>query len=163
MPLSKVAASEVRAVLITEYATELMSNELKSWQMRVGRLATPLQRYANSTVNRSMTARLLSIAAHEAARNKDYFGITRKECAAELMISLNAASTIMSHYVAEGWAVCGESSCKHFKASQVLIDSTDDYASKVFDLTPSSLVSNHQKLVTFDQIATSHLVFTDDS
>ena len=163
MALDKMTVTELRAGLVANFANELMIRELQTWQMRIARLATPLQRYANSTTYRSMTARLLSIARNRVVTEKSYLGITKKECAAELGISLNAASQIVSHYVKEGWAVAHESSCKHFQAGRVLIDSTDDYARRVLDLTPSSLWSNQQKLVDFDQITTSHLDFTDDS
>tara|TARA_R110000868_G_scaffold183089_1_gene424252 strand:- start:1965 stop:2465 length:501 start_codon:yes stop_codon:yes gene_type:complete len=163
MALDKMTVTQLRAGLVAKFANELMIRELQAWQMRIGRLATPLQRYANSTTNRSMTARLLSIASSRAVTEKSYLGITKQECAAELNISLNAASQIVSHYFSMGWAVAHESSCKHFQAARVLTDSTDEYARRVFDLTPTSLWSNHQKLMDFDQITTSHLDFTDDS
>ena len=159
----EMTVTELRAGLVAKFSNELMIRELQTWQLRIVRLATPFQRYANSTTNRSMTARLLTIARNRAVTEEKYLGVTKKECAAGLGISLNAASQIVSHYVKEGWAVAHESSCKHFQAGRVLIDSTDEYARRVFDLTPTSLWSNHQKLMDFDQITTSHLDFTDDS
>ena len=140
-----------------------MTQELKTWQMRIARLDTPLRRYANSTTNRSMTARLLGIAAIDAATDGTYFGITKQECAEALGISLNAATAIVSHYVGEGWAVAHESSSKHFRSSRELMQSTDDYANKVYDLRTSYLWSAHQKLADFDEITTSHLHLHDDS
>ena len=163
MALDKINAAEIRASLVAEFAHELMTQELKTWQMRIARLDTPLQRFANSTTNRSMTARLLGIAAIDAAKDATYLGVTKQECADALGISLNAATAIVSHYFDEGWAVAHESSSKHFRSSRELLQSTDDYANKVYDLSTSYLWSAHQKLIDFDQITTSHLDFTDDS
>ena len=163
MALDKINAAEIRASLVAEFANELMTQELKTWQMRVARLATPLQRYANSTTNRSMTARLLCIAAFDATKDATYLGVTKQECAEALGISLNAASTIVSHFFDEGWAVAHESSSKHFQSGRELMQSTDDYANKVYDLSTSYLWSAHQKLIDFDQITTSHLDLRDDS
>jgi len=163
MPLTKISVAEVRAHLHAEYTAEQMRREVKMWQARVARNATPLQRYVNSTSNRAMTARLLAIAAYDAANDDTYLGVTKQECANVLGVSLNAASTIVTHYVAEGWAVAHKSSGKHFQATPEHTASAEDYAQMILDLTPSSLWSNHQKLMDFDQITTSHLDFTDDS
>ena len=163
MPLTKISVAEVRAHLHAEYTAEQMRREVKMWQARVARNATPLQRYVNSTSNRAMIARLLAIAAYDAANDDTYLGVTKQECANVLGVSLNAASTIVMHFVKEGWAVAHESSCKHFQATPEHAASAEDYAQMIFDLTPSSLWSNHQKLIDFDQITTSHLDFTDDS
>ena len=163
MSLDKINAAEIRASLVAEFAHELMTQELKTWQMRISRLATPLQRFANSTTNRSMTARLLCIAAFDAAKDTTYLGVTKQKCADELGISLNAASAIVSHYVQEGWAVAHESSSKHFRSSRELLQSTDDYANNAYNLSTSYLWSAHQKLIDFDQITTSHLDLRDDS
>ena len=163
MPLTKISAAEVRAHLHAKFTEEHMRREVKMWQARVARNATPLQRYVNSTTNRSMTARLLIIAVYDAANDDTYLGVTKQECANVLGVSLNAASTIVMHYVAQGWAVAHESSLKHFEATPELTASAEGYAQMIFDLTPSDLWSNHQKLIDFDQITTSHLDFTDDS
>jgi hypothetical protein len=163
MALDKINAAEIRASLVAEFAHELMTQELKTWQMRIARLATPLQRYANSTTNRSMTARLLCIAAFDAAKDATYLGVTKQECAEALGVSLNAATAIVSHYVGEGWAVAHESSSKHFQSGRELRQSTDDYANRTYELSTSYLWSAHQKLIDFDQITTSHLHLRDDS
>ena len=163
MALDKINAAEIRASLVAHFAHELMTRELKTWQMRIARLDTPLQRFANSTTNRSMTARLLSIAAIDATKDTTYFGVTKQECADALGISLNAATAIVSHYVGEGWAVAHKSSSKHFRSGRELMQSTDDYANNVYDLSTSHLWSAQQKLIDFDQITTSHLHLRDDS
>ena len=163
MPLTKISVAEVRAHLHAKFTEEHMRREVKMWQARVARNATPLQRYANSTTNRAMTARLLTIAVYDAVNDNTYLGVTKQECANVLGVSLNAASTIVMHYVAEGWAVAHKSSSKHFQATPEHTASAEGYAQMIFDLTPSSLWSNYEKLIDFDRITTSHLDFTGDS
>ena len=163
MALDKINAAEIRASLVAEFTEELLLQEFRTWQMRKARLATPLQRFSNSTTNRSMTGRLLCIAAFDATKDETYSGVSKQECADALSISLNAASQIVSHYVDEGWAVAHETSSKHFRASRELLQSADDYANNAYELSPSNLWSAHQKLLDFDQITTSHLDLRDDS
>lgn len=163
MDLAKVTGSDIRSKLHTHFAHQLMRHEIKLHQMRTSRDQTALRRYYNSTTNRAMVARLLVIAYFDAKEDDTYLGITKSECAQALNVSLNSASEVIAHSLLEGWAVESKDSAKHFQAAAELIDSTEEYAHRNFELIASDLVSVHAKLIQFDTIATSHLDFTDDS
>jgi len=162
MNLNDITAAQMRAKLHRKYCNEMLAHELKVWQMLTARKATPLQRYCNSTMNRAMTARLLAMASYRHEQCPTYLGTTKQQCADELRVSLNSATVIVNHYLSEGWAVAHESSAKHIRASHILLDATDDYGAARYEVTTSDLWLNHQKLLDFDAMATSHLDFTDD-
>ena len=163
MNLNDITAAQMRAKLHRTYCTELIIHELNSWRMRISRDDTALKRYANSTTNRAMVSRLLCIAAFKNEKDPAYYGTTKQECADKLSISLNSATKIINHFIEEGWAVAHESSCRHIRASEVTMASNDDYGQMIYNLTTTELVLAHQKLLDFDEIATTHLDFTDDS
>ena len=163
MTLAEITADDLRAKLHRNFGNELIIHELNTWRMRVARDDTALKRYANSTTNRAMVSRLLCVATFKNEEDPAYLGTTKQECADALSISLNSATKIINHYIEEGWAVAHETSYRHIRASEVTMASHDDYGQMIYNLTTTELVLAHQKLLDFDEIATTHLGFTDDS
>lgn len=108
---------KIEKELRTLYGIEQAKHQIKIYQGRQTRMATPLQRYFNSSAVRNTFARQMFIAAHV----KSLY--TKKAIAGELGISWQAAHTMVEECKASGWVEVDVNG-KHptYKASDSLVE-----------------------------------------
>ncbi|MAH25095.1 MAG: hypothetical protein CMP82_14965 [Gammaproteobacteria bacterium] len=115
----------VEKELRTQYGIEQAKHQIAVYKGRQTRMATPLQRYFNSSPARNTFARQMFIAAHV----KSLY--TKKAIAEELGISWQAAHTMVEECKASGWVEVDEAretgKGATFKASPTLVEAHNWY------------------------------------
>jgi len=114
---------KIEKKLFNTYAIELCKHQIAIHQIRQTRMDTSIQRYFNSTQARNTFARVMVLASYV---NTLY---TKSNIADELVISRQAAHTMVEECLSAGWVEHGGECCggKGYRATQEVVDAMENY------------------------------------
>ena len=97
--LSNITALDLKKHLMRTYTQKIMEREVQIHLLRKSRIANRITRFFNSTSNRNVLARLMTLAAYSREDDKNFIGYTKTEVAKKIGLSMPAVTEMWKTYL----------------------------------------------------------------